>query len=64
MIDTLIIALLITNIVVILMYWFKPKTEQHIHILNVMDKEKGETLSKLYEGDKTPSEIINGVDTN
>jgi hypothetical protein len=25
-----------------------------------MDKEKGETLSKLYEGSKTPNEVING----
>jgi hypothetical protein len=64
MIQTLTIALLITNIVVILMYWFKPKTEQHIHILNVMDKEKGETLTKLYEGSKTPNEVINGEKQN
>jgi len=64
MIQTLTIALLITNIVVILMYWFKPKTGQHIHILNVMDKEKGETLSKLYEGSKTPNEVINGEKQN
>jgi hypothetical protein len=59
MIQTLTIALLITNIVVILMYWFKPKTTQHIHILNVMDREKGDTLTKIYEGNKTPVEVIN-----
>lgn len=57
--NELTIALLITNIVVILMYWFKPKTESHIHILNITDKNTSDTLIRVYEGEKTPTEIIN-----
>jgi hypothetical protein len=59
MIQTLTIALLITNIVVILMYWFKPKTEHHTHIINLMGSEEDKnTLTKIYEGNKTPYEVI------
>ena len=57
--NTLTIALLITNIVVILLYWFKPKTESHIHILNITDKNTADTLVRVYEGEKTPTDIIN-----